>query len=245
MNDTKLKTYRVWDLPTRLFHWINFSCIVGLLIFGLLMLYKNEMGITSVEAKISLKTIHVIIGYVFVLNLLTRIVWGFIGNRYARWSAILPGRGFLQSLRDYRASLSSDTPQQYLGHNPPGRLAIVAMFLLMVVMAVTGLIRAGTDIYYPPFGSAVAEYVAAPGTDPASLIPYSTEGTDPAKVERLKAFKGPFGDIHIYTAFILLFVIVIHVAAVVFTEVREGGSLISAMFSGKKVLPGNPVDDET
>ena len=99
MNDTKLKIYRVWDLPTRLFHWINFSCIVGLLIFGLLMLYKSEMGITSMEAKISLKTIHVIIGYVFVLNLLTRIVWRFIGNRHARWSAILPGRGFLRSLR--------------------------------------------------------------------------------------------------------------------------------------------------
>ena len=38
MNATDLKTYRVWDLPTRLFHWINFSAIFGLMIFGLLML---------------------------------------------------------------------------------------------------------------------------------------------------------------------------------------------------------------
>lgn len=243
MNNTDLKTYRVWDLPTRLFHWINFSCIVGLLIFGLLMLYKKDLGITSMEAKISLKTIHVIIGYVFVLNLLVRIGWGFIGNRHARWSAILPGRGFLQSLRNYRASLSTGSPQQYLGHNPLGRVAIVVMFLLMVVMAVTGLIRAGTDIYYPPFGSAVAEYVAAPGTDPASLIPYNPEGTDPAKVEQLNAFKGPFGDIHIYTAFTLLFVIVVHIIAVIFTDSREGGSIISAMFTGTKVLSGKPLDD--
>lgn len=244
MNDTSLKPYRVWDRPTRLFHWINFSCIVGLLIFGLLMLYKKELGITSMEAKISLKTVHVIIGYVFVLNLLFRIVWGFIGNRYARWSAILPGRGFRQALRDYRASLSTGSPLQYLGHNPLGRLAIATMFLLMLVMAVTGLIRAGTDIYYPPFGSAVAEYIAAPGTDPASLIPYNPEGTDPAKAEQLKAFKGPFGDIHIYTAFTLLFVIVVHIIAVIVTDSREGGSLISAMFTGTKVLSGKPVDDE-
>jgi cytochrome b len=244
MNNSNLKTYRVWDRPTRLFHWINFTAIVGLMIFGLLMLYKKELGITSLEAKISLKTIHVIIGYVFVLNLLFRIVWGFIGNHYARWTAILPGRGFLQSLGHYRASLSTGTPQQYLGHNPPGRLAIVAMFLLMLVMAVTGLVRAGTDIYYPPFGSAVAEYIAAPGTDPASLIPYNPEGTDPEKAGQLKAFKGPFGDIHIYTAFTLLFVIVIHVVAVIITDSREGGSIISAMFTGTKVLSGKPVDED-
>ena len=162
MNDTDLKSYRVWDRPTRVFHWINFSAIVGLMIFGLLMLYKKELGITSMEAKISLKTVHVIIGYVFVLNLLFRIVWGFVGNRYARWSAILPGRGFMQSLRDYRAGLSKGSPQPYLGHKPFGRLAIVAMLLLMLVMAINGLIGAGTYIYYPPFGSAVADYVAAP-----------------------------------------------------------------------------------
>jgi cytochrome b len=243
MNDTDLKSYRVWDRPTRVFHWINFSAIVGLMIFGLLMLYKKELGITSMEAKINLKTVHVIIGYVFVLNLLFRIVWGFVGNRYARWSAILPGRGFMQSLRDYRADLSTGSPPPYLGHNPFGRLAIVAMLLLMLVMAITGLIRAGTDIYYPPFGSAVADYVAAPGTDPATLIPYNPEGTDPAKVEQLKAFKGPFGDIHIYTAFILLFVIVVHIFAVILTDSREGGSIISAMFTGTKIVAGKPVDD--
>jgi cytochrome b len=90
----------------------------------------------------------------------------------------------------------------------------------------------------------VAEYIAAPGTDPASLIPYNPEGTDPAKAEQLKAFKGPFGDIHIYTAFTLLFVIVVHIIAVIVTDSREGGSLISAMFTGTKVLSGKPVDDE-
>jgi len=115
---------------------------------------------------------------------------------------------------------------------------------LMVVMAITGLIRAGTDIYYPPIGSLVAEYVAAPGTDPASLIPYDTAGMEPAKAERLKAFKEPFGIIHLYTAYTLMFLIIVHIAAVVLTEVRKGGSIISAMFSGRKVLSGKPVDGD-
>jgi Ni/Fe-hydrogenase 1 B-type cytochrome subunit len=245
MNNQELSVYKAWDLPVRLFHWVNFTAVIGLILFGLLMLYKKELGITSMEAKISLKTIHVLIGYVFVLNLAFRILWGFIGNRYVRWRSILPGRGFVRSLRDYRASISSGNPQQFIGHSPPGRLAVCALLLLMVVMAITGLIRAGTDIYYPPIGSLVAEYVAAPGTDPASLIPYDTAGTEPAKAERLKAFKEPFGIIHLYTAYTLMFLIIVHIAAVVLTEVHKGGSIISSMFSGRKVLSGKPVDGDS
>ena len=245
MNTPELRLYKAWDLPVRIFHWVNFSAVIGLILFGLLMLFKKELGITSMEAKISLKTIHVIIGYVFVLNLALRILWGFIGNHYARWRTILPGRGFVQSLRDYRASIRAGNPQQFIGHNPPGRLAVCALLLLMVVMATTGLIRAGTDIYYPPFGSLVAGYVAAPGTDPASLIPYDPAGMEPSKAESLKAFKKPFGLIHLYTAYTLMFLIVVHIFAVVFTEVREGGSLISAMFSGRKVLSGKPEDGKS
>ena len=245
MNESHLKVYKVWDLPTRLFHWINFTAVISLIFFGLIMLYKKELGITSVEAKIGLKEVHVIIGYVFVLNLVFRLLWGFAGNRYARWRAILPGRGFLQSVHDYKASLGAGSPQQFLGHNPMGRLAITAMLLLLLVMAGTGLIRAGTDIYYPPFGAYVAEYIAAPDTDPASLVPYDPTGTIAEKADRLKTFKGPFGLIHLYTAYILMFIIVIHITAVVYTEVREGGGIISAMFTGKKILSGKPVDDES
>jgi len=245
VSDAVLKIYKAWDLPTRIFHWINFSAVIGLILFGLLMLFKKELGITSVEAKISLKTIHVVIGYVFVLNLTFRIVWGFFGNCYARWRTLLPGRRFMQSLRDYRASLSDGNPQQFIGHNPLGRLAVCVLLLLMLVMAFTGLIRASTDIYYPPFGSLVADYVAAPGVDPASLVPYDPAGMEPAKAEQLKAFKEPFGLIHLYTAWTLMFLIVVHIVAVVFTDARHGGSIISAMFTGRKVLSGQPADSDS
>jgi len=245
MNQSELKIYKAWDLPTRLFHWINFSAVICLIFFGLLMLFKKELGITSMEAKISLKTIHVIIGYVFVVNLAFRILWGFLGNRYARWRAILPGRGFMQSLRDYRTSMRSGNTQQFVGHNPLGRLAVCCLLLLMLVMAFTGLIRAATDIYYPPFGSLVAGYVAAPGVDPDSLIPYDPAGLEPSRAEQLKDFKEPFGEIHLYTAYALMLLIVLHIVAVVVTDLREGGSIISAMFTGRKVLSGKPVDDDS
>jgi len=88
----EIKVHSVWDLPVRLFHWVNFLSVISLLFMGFIMLYKKELGITSLEAKIGLKQVHVVIGYVFVVNLLIRFAWAFIGNRFARWSAFLPYR---------------------------------------------------------------------------------------------------------------------------------------------------------
>ena len=244
MTNANLQEYKVWDVPTRIFHWVNFLTIICLIFVGLIMLFKKDLGITSLEAKVSLKEIHVIIGYVFVLNFAWRIIWGFIGNKYARWNQVLPPKEFKSSLSDYISSIKNGEPQQYTGHNPMGRLAILFIFLLMTTMTVTGLVRAGTDIYYPPIGSLVADYIAAPGTDPDSIQPYVATGTDEEKVKNLKAFKGPFGKVHIYTSYVLMFMIVLHIFFVVRAEIREGGTLVSAMFTGKKILSKKPVDLE-
>lgn len=242
LKEKMLKQYRVWDAPTRIFHWVNFTTVILLLLIGTLMLYKKDLGITSLDAKIAIKEIHVLIGYIFVLNLMVRLVWGFIGNRYARWSAILPGSGFTAALSSYVASVRSGAPQQWLGHNPMGRLAVIALFLLLIFQAVTGLIRAGTDIYYPPFGAMYQQQIAAEGVDPATIKPYDKTGVDPIKAKELKAFKKPYGQFHIYAAYTLLGLILLHVFVVVRTEVKEGGSLVSAMFSGKKTLEKEPED---
>jgi Ni/Fe-hydrogenase 1 B-type cytochrome subunit len=244
MQTRQFYEYRVWDLPTRLFHWINFSSVILLIFIGLVMLFKKELGITSVEAKIGLKTVHVIIGYVFVANLAIRIIWGFIGNKYARWRTLVPASGHMDTIRSYMNSIKQGEPLQYAGHNPLGQLAVAVIFLCLIIMAVTGLTRAGTDIYYPPFGSIAAEYIAQPGVDPGSLVPYDTSAVDKDKYDALKAFKKPFGTVHIYTAYFLMFLIVMHIGAVIRVEVREGGGIISAMFTGKKLLNNAASDDE-
>jgi Ni/Fe-hydrogenase 1 B-type cytochrome subunit len=240
----QLYEYKVWDLPTRLFHWINFTAVIMLIFMGLVMLFKKELGITSVEAKIGLKTVHVIIGYIFVANLAIRILWGFVGNKYARWRSLIPASGHMDNIRDYIKSVKQGEPLQYSGHNPLGQLAVVVIFLCLVTMAVTGLTRAGTDIYYPPFGSIAAEYVAQPGVDPDSLIPYDTSAVDKEKYDALKAFKAPFGTIHIYTSYFLMFLIIVHITAVIRVEINEGGGIITAMFSGNKYLRDKARDSD-
>lgn len=237
------KEYSAWSSSNRWFHWINFLCVTGLIFVGLIMIYKKELGITGNDAKIALKALHAIIGYVFATNLLIRLVSGFIGPSSARFKQFIPGKNFMQELQTYRASLKAGKPQQFIGHNPLGKLAVSALFLLLIILAMSGLIRAGTDIYYPPFGSMVTSYVAQDGTDPASLIPYDKQGVNKDKMASLKAFKSPIGKIHLYAAYLIMLLIILHISAVIYSEVKEGNGLVSAMFSGKKFLSEKPADE--
>jgi cytochrome b len=84
--------------------------------------------------------------------------------------------------------------------------------------------------------------VAAEGVDPADIKPYDDTGTDPEKYAKLRAFKGPFGTVHIYGAYLLWLLIVVHLFNVIKADARGHGTLISAMFSGKKHLPREPED---
>jgi Ni/Fe-hydrogenase 1 B-type cytochrome subunit len=239
---TELRSYPVWDAPTRWFHWINALCIVVLTALGLAILYSKALGIGN-DGKVLLKSLHVWTGYLFAANLLWRIVWAFFGNRYARWRAFLPGgAGYWASVRSYVAAFLAGHPEQYAGHNPLARLGVASLLLLIVIQAITGLVLAGTDIFYPPFCHWIAQWVAAPGVDPATLVPYAPELVDAAAWERMRAFRKPFALVHLYGFYLLLAMVVAHVAAVVVTEVREGGSIVSAMFTGRKVLSGKPVD---
>ncbi len=238
---TNLRTYPVLERTVRWFHWLNVLSVLGLMGVGLVILYGNELGIKG-EGKVLLKTVHVWIGYVFALNLGWRLVWAFIGGRHSRWRAILPGRGFITDMKSWLAGMRAGTPPTYLGHNPPGRLMISLLLLMLLTMAVSGLVLAGTDIFYPPFGAWIAQWVAAAGVDPAQLVPGDKSLVDAAAWEAMRAFRKPFISVHETLFYVLGIAVVIHVAAVVVAELREGGSLISAMFSGRKTLDRAPVD---
>jgi Ni/Fe-hydrogenase 1 B-type cytochrome subunit len=237
------KNYSTWSSSVRWFHWINVLCVTGLIFVGLIMLYKKELGISSLDAKIGLKELHVIIGYIFATNLLIRLIFAFIGPASAHFKAFIPGKGFINELKDYFASIKAGKPQQFIGHNPLGKLAVTTLFTLLIILAFSGLIRAGTDIYYPPFGTMVASYVAAEGVEPNSLIPYQKDGINKEKMASLKAFKSPFGKIHLYTAYFLMFLIFIHIAVVVRAEVKEREGLVSSMLGGNKILTEEPQDE--
>jgi cytochrome b len=235
--------YRAWDRTTRWFHWINFLCVIGLAVLGLAILNEKSFGV-SPDGKILLKTLHVYVGYVFAANLGWRFVWAFIGGERARWRAMLPFKaGYISSLREYIRGASTGNPPGYLGHNPVGRIMVLILMLLLLTQAVTGLVLAGTDLYKPPFGGMIAEWVT--NGDPAKLAilaPGSKEAVYPAAYDEMRAFRKPFITTHKYTFYALMALILLHIIGVVVTEIREKNGLFSAMINGEKFFSEPPVD---
>lgn len=231
--------YRVWDLPVRVFHWVNLILVFTLLFIGLIMLFKQELGITGLEAKVGLKTCHVVVGYIFTVNLLLRFVWGFFGNRLVKVSEAVPS---LRQILGYLGALKQGRNPQYLGHNPLGKLAVFVIVSMLSIIMLSGLIRAGTDIYYPPFGSIVTQYIALDGVDSASLKPYDVTGVNSDKSAQLKPYKSLAGTIHLYSVYFLLLILVLHIIAVIRAENHHQPGIISAMFSGNKTIKGKPED---
>jgi cytochrome b len=238
-----LTEYRVWDRTQRVFHWVNFLAVVTLAAIGTVILNADRIGIPDEPGMVTLKTVHVYVGYVFLLNLLWRLIWAFIGGPSARWRALLPGgRMFGRRLADFvKGFVAGDAPF-YLGHNPLARIFLSLLVLCLVVQASTGMVLAGTDVYMPPFGGAVREWVAADTHDPDLVRPYSPGTVNTDAYADMRAVRGPIVDIHHYNFYILLVLIAIHIAAAIVTEFREGGAVITAMFTGRKVHRGEPVD---
>ncbi len=233
----KLQRHKVWDRTTRVFHWVNAISVLSLIIVGLLILNTKLFGIEG-EAKVLLKTVHASIGYVFVVNLLWRIIWAFVGDYHARWRQILPtGKNYLPALKTYTVNFFSGICQQYLGHNPVARLIISLFFILLSMQAITGLVIAGTDLYYPPFGGYFAEWVT--DGDPErlkQLKPGDKSQVVESAYAEMRAFRKPFITIHVYGFYMLSVLILIHLIGVIVTEVREKNGLVSAMITGEKIL---------
>lgn len=234
--------YHVWDRSVRWFHWINVLCVLGLMAIGIAILNSKALGITD-DGKILLKTWHVYFGYVFAINLSWRLVWGFLGNRFSRWQAVLPfGAQYKQQKRAFWAGWKQGKPAEFMGHNPLARWMVTVLFLLMITMAVTGLVLAGTDVYKAPFGGQFKAWVAESPATIDQIKPYSDIGIDKEAYKAMRDFRSPFKAIHEITFFILLAAVLLHLLAVVVTEVRERNGLVSAMFTGNKVFKDKPVD---
>lgn len=233
-----VKTSPVWDAPTRWFHWINLVLVALLTVSGYFFMYREAFQVDGREAKMALKAAHVWIGYAFAVNLAWRIIWAFRGNPIARWRSILPDRSSLRSMGAELRDLIARRPVSHLVRSPISRLSASVMFAVLLLLALTGLVRAGTDLYHPPLGPVVAAFVAPPGTDP-SAITWRTEAqlADPDRFQLVSRLKLVTGVSHKYGSGVLLGLIVLHIAGVTLSEVRQRSGIVSIMISGHRVSP--------
>ena len=210
--------------------------MLALGVLGLSLLNEEALGF-SAEGKILIKTLHVYVGYVFAVNLLWRLVWTFVGNEHARWRAITPFySGFFADLRQHLGGTHS-----CLGHNPLGRLMVSLLLLLLTTQALTGLVLAGTDLYKPPLGGVMAQWVTAGDAEKLALLqPGSKEHVDEAAYAEMRAFRKPIVTTHGLVFYVLLVAVALHILGTIVAEVRDKNGLVSAMFSGQKVFRQPP-----
>ena len=110
----------VWDLPTRVFHWLLAASFLGAFLTAESERYRD---------------IHVVLGYTVLGLVAFRFFWGLVGTRYARFASfpVAPRR-----VLGYLKSLLTRAPQHHVGHNPAGSLAIYAILALALFAGASG-----------------------------------------------------------------------------------------------------------
>jgi cytochrome b len=171
-----LKSVLIWDLPTRVFHWL---LAAGFSIAASLAFVAGEDS--------PLFPYHAMAGLTIVLMVVLRLFWGVVGSRHARFSsfAFAPRAVF-----EYMHGLLRGRDVRHAGHNPASAWAIFVMLGLVLVLAATGL-----------------------------LLGQGNEG--------LK-------DVHEFSAYAMLAVVVLHILGVVLHTVRHRENLTASMIHGRK-----------
>ena len=118
--ETTTTAIRVWDAPTRVFHW--------LLVFSFAGAY-----LTSESERWSL--VHITLGYTLGGLIAFRLIWGFVGTRYARFTSFVKGPS---EVLQYAKSMATLKPKHFVGHNPLGAVAIVLLIVSGIAIVVTG-----------------------------------------------------------------------------------------------------------
>lgn len=116
-----MKSTRVWDLPTRVFHWTLVVCVIGLVV----------TGSTGGNAMVW----HFRLGYAVFTLLLFRLIWGIIGGKWSRFASFIYAPSTI--IKYFKGQ---GDPHHVIGHTPLGALSVFAMLAFLMAQVATGLI---------------------------------------------------------------------------------------------------------
>lgn len=133
MSENATVAVRVWDVPTRLFHWSLVALVIASLVTGQ---FDSILGPATLEW-------HKRSGLAILGLLLFRLVWGFVGGTHARFASFLHGP---RAVIGYAKGLvSGREPCEPAGHNPLGGWSVAAMLFALALQAGTGLFLVQED----------------------------------------------------------------------------------------------------
>lgn len=126
MSDTA-QSIKVWDPFVRIFHWSLVICVM-----------VNNFVIDDGE------DLHQWLGYIACTLVSARIVWGFVGTRYARFADFFPTP---QRIRAHFHALRTRHEEDYAGHNPLGALMMLTLIALVLALGLSGYLQT-TDRFW-------------------------------------------------------------------------------------------------
>jgi Ni/Fe-hydrogenase 1 B-type cytochrome subunit len=150
MGTTSMRRVYVWELPVRLYHWVNALCVAVLAATGYLIGRPIPIAFSG-EAWASywfgwVRFLHFAFAFVFFFNFLGRLYWGFAGNRYARWDNFLPltpallRRQWREAVEVLKVDIlqAQVRPMASVGHNALAGWTYFLTFLAFLFQSVTG-----------------------------------------------------------------------------------------------------------
>lgn len=153
------KKVYVWQLPVRLYHWINALVVVTLAVTGYLI-GKPPALTSGSEASFgfwfgTVRFVHFVASFVFFFNFLFRIYWGFVGNKHADWKNFIPYKK--EQWKEIFQVLKIDILQvsnvklKSVGHNSMAGFTYFLTFLAFLFQSITGfgMYSAMSDAFLP------------------------------------------------------------------------------------------------
>jgi len=213
----------VWQLPVRIFHWVNALAITVLIITGLLISHPPAL-ISMNEASEQfwfgyIRMIHFMSAYLMVAVLIMRVYWAFKGNKFANWKVFVPfnKKGFSNAWHTikYDVFLQNEKIYDYknihVGHNNVAAISYLVMFILAIIMIFTGfgLYSDNATWFLPKMFAWVPEFL---GGDMNTRV------------------------LHHLTMWGFILFALIHVYLVLYHDWLEGRGETSAMISGYKFV---------
>ncbi len=114
---------RVWDLPTRAFHWLLTACVIG--------------SVASAQIGGNAMTWHFRFGFTICTLLAFRLLWGLVGGRWSRFASFVPTPA---RIGRYLRGQPLPGEQLDVGHNPLGSLSVLALIAMLIAQVATGLV---------------------------------------------------------------------------------------------------------
>jgi len=185
---SNLSQIRVWDPLVRFFHWS--------LVAAFIIAFVTEEKFL---------TVHSWAGYLILILISIRIIWGFIGTRYARFSDfVYSPENIIQFLKDTLHLRA----KRYLGHNPAGGAMIILLMVSLLITTSSGILLLGAEEHAGP----LAHWFTQAGGFWSDVLE----------------------ELHEFFANFTLLLVVIHVIGVILESLIHKENLVSAMLSGFK-----------